>query len=407
MSCSIPSTGSSIDGDCDDFAADVNPTAAEDLDCVDTNCDGAVYPIGDGRDGTLVVSGTTTFSTASTSTTSSISVGQTQILVSNSAIFTAGDYVLFLDVYGSNAGQWSMEQVSSVQSGVLNLENGVDSNGSTSTTWAVRVPQYTDVTINGTLEAPGYSGSGTPGSGLIVFMASGTVNVQGSISASGKGYRGGTRTYSRTQTGQQGESYNGGQSRTTSANYSGGGGGYSPSLTHASGGGGGYASNGGSGTAVGGWGNTAGSAGSSVGLSDLSSMYFGGAGGSGSLDSDANGGSYGGAGGNGGGIILMSANDVVISGSINSSGSGGETGYHSGSAASPGGGGGGAGGSIVLFSNSISSSGAMVASGGGGGNGSEAGGSQITTGSGSNGRIRYFTTLGSVSCSPSAYQTCP
>ena len=225
------------------------PYAPEDWDCVDTNCDGFSYPVGDGRDGVLTVNGNTNFSTSSTTLSSSMSAGQTQVAVSNGGIFSPGDYVPFWDSYGSTAGQWSVEYIDSISGNTLNLATPVDSSGASGTTWAIRMPQYTDVNIqSGTLTAPGFAGSSSPLGGMVAFLANGTVNISGGLSASGKGYRGGARTYSNTQTGQRGESYNGSYSRATSANYSGGGGGRLPSLTHASGGGGGHAGSGGSGT---------------------------------------------------------------------------------------------------------------------------------------------------------------
>ena len=249
-----------------------------------------------------------------------------------------------------------MEYIDSISGNTLNLATPVDSSGASGTTWAIRMPQYTDVNIqSGTLTAPGFAGSSSPLGGMVAFLANGTVNISGGLSASGKGYRGGARTYSNTQTGQRGESYNGSYSRSTSANYSGGGGGRSPSLTHASGGGGGHSGSGGSGTAIGGWGNTPGAAGSSSGDTSLSSIFYGGAGGSGSLDSDAGGGSYGGAGGNGGGLVLFSSAGLTGGGSITSNGNNGETGYYGNGASSPGGGG-GAYGSIYIVTQSNNSS---------------------------------------------------
>ena len=408
LSCAVPSSGTVLTGDCDDGDGAVYPDAPEDWDCVDTNCDGFAYPLGDGRDGSLVVNGNTTFSTSSTSLSGGLSIGQTQVSVSNGSIFASGDYVLFWDSFGSSAGNWSVEYIDSVSGNTLLLANGADSSGASGSTWAVRLPQYSSVSVqSGTLTASGYGGSGSSSSGMVAFLSNGTVTINGSISASGKGYRGGARTYSRTQTGQRGESYNGSNSRSTAANYSGGGGGHSPSLTHASGGGGGYAGSGGGGTAVGGWGNTPGAAGASVGGSNLSELYFGGAGGSGSLDSDAGGGSYGGAGGAGGGLVFFSSAVLSGSGSVTSNGSNGENGYYSDGAASPGGGGGGAGGSIYLVTQSNASSLSLAASGASGGFGSEAGGGATYTGSGSSGRIRYDVSGSSLSSSPSAYTTCP
>ena len=157
LSCAVPSNAATLVGDCDDSNGSVYPNAPEDWDCVDTNCDGFSYPVGDGRDGVLTVSGSTNFSTSSTTLSSSMSAGQTQVAVSNGGIFSPGDYVLFWDSYGSTAGQWSVEYIDSISGNTLNLATPVDSSGASGTTWAIRMPQYTDVNIqSGTLTAPGF-----------------------------------------------------------------------------------------------------------------------------------------------------------------------------------------------------------------------------------------------------------
>ena len=107
--------------DCNDGDGTVYPGAPEDWDCLDTNCDGFAYPLGDGRDGALNVSGTTTFTPSSTTVSGGLSIGQTQVSVSNGSVFSAGDYVLFWDAYGNSAGQWSIEYIESVSNNTLTL----------------------------------------------------------------------------------------------------------------------------------------------------------------------------------------------------------------------------------------------------------------------------------------------
>ncbi len=406
--CLAPAGTVAVSTDCDDSTSGTYPGAPESWDCTDQDCDGNALPTGDGRDGTYTATGAVLSPTA-TALIGGAAVGARSLSVSSSSGFSAGDLVLVYDVRGTGAGTWEVVTVSSVSSGTLNLRGAVSRAFSSSdTNWVQRIPQYSTVTVGSgqTLYAPAYAGTGTPGGGVVAFVAR-TLTLAGTVNASGRGYRGGARTSSRTQIGEQGESYSGSQSRSTSANGLGGGGGYSVSLTHADGGGGGYRSAGATGGTIGGWGNTAGSGGGTAGAANLSSLLMGGGGGSGSLDSDAEGGSYGGYGGAGGGIVLVSAGSLSLTGTITVAGANGETGYYAGGAASPGGGGAGAGGSIYLGAGTVTSAtGSLRATGGSGGTGTEAGASATTGGAGGNGGIRVQSST-TLSASPSAYATCP
>ena len=402
--CSQPPSGYvQQGGDCNDSSSDVNPDAVELWDCEDNNCDGYGLPLGDGRDGQLTVGGNHTFSTLTQTVSGTLTAGSTSATLVSTSGFTSGDYVLVIDMHGGDAGNYDIVLIESVVGSDLNFSSPLQYDyPSSDTVVAVRVPQYSGVNLGGNLFPPAWNGSE---GGIVAFMVSGTANISGTIHANGLGHRGGIRTYIATQIGQQGESYNGTQSRSPSANFSGGGGGHAPSLTHSSGGGGGYATSGDTGYTSGGWGNTPGDGGGTMGDAALSSIFFGGGGGAGGLDADPGAGSYGGAGGAGGGILLISFSDLNISGQFEAKGGVGESGYFTGPA-SPGGGGGGAGGSVFVGAESINGTAIFSVQGGNGGTGSEAGGSPMPAGSGGDGRIHAIVP-NSIISTPSAYTTCP
>jgi YD repeat-containing protein len=195
------------------------------------------------------------------------------------------------------------------------------------------IPNFQNLIItNGaTLTANAWNGST---GGWVVLKVQATLSIASgsAISVSGQGYRGGV-------SGQQGESYAGSQSTSTSANYGGGGGGYSQGggggqVYYWPGAGGGYGSGGANGsTFIIGYGSVVGSyGGNSYGTVALATNYFGSGGGGG----------VGSSGGNGGGAIEIEAGRLLVGGQIQANGNGGGTAtYYTD-------GGGGSGGSILL-----------------------------------------------------------
>jgi len=303
-----------------------------------------------------------------------------------------------------------------------------------------RVPNYTDVTIDSGQTLSASAWSGTAG-GIIAFRANSTVTVNGSINVASSGYRGGYiegSGPSSTFMGQGGEAFCGagglpGFSSVGSSGAAGGGGSYSgyaggrgicgggggagwgavavggsgPTNYGGSGGGGGYAGAGGGG-GYGSWGtggmnyttgvrassggeNSSGNGGNSTaviggggggggsfGFANLSKLYLGAGGGRGSGNNGVN---FSGIGGNGGGTLFISANTLIVLGSITSSGANG------GNAGTVGaGGGGGAGGSIKILGKTVNM-GASVISATGGTGGTSGGWTSVLGGDAGIGRI--------------------
>jgi len=252
----------------------------------------------------------------------------------------------------------------------------------------IRVPQYTNVSITGTLTTLPWNGNT---GGLIVFKASGTLTLSAgaAINATSMGYRGGQRLdggYWRY--GQAGESIGGDAimvtNAFTNANFGGGGGGIAYQVSTGTGGGGG-----GYGTA-GGTASSGGAGGSIIGVSNLSKVLLGSGGGSGGEDTrEPN--SYAGPGylgGRGGGAIMIAADTVNLSGSIVANGEAGEsTGSLNGF--DGGGGGGGSGGSILVIANNWTGNPTITAAGGAAG--TTDGGAARNGAAGGNGRMAVYT----------------
>ena len=128
--------------------------------------------------------------------------------------------------HSSNYGKYEFANITSISGNTLNLSQGLANtyysgtfNETTSSvTQVVRVPRYTNVTVNdgGSITASPWDGwSG----GMVVFRATGTVNVSGDITVVGKGYRGGWGVDDNSgEHGYQGESWRGIGTRSTSSN---------------------------------------------------------------------------------------------------------------------------------------------------------------------------------------------
>lgn len=342
---------------------------------------GASY-FGDGRDGALTISADTTDAPIDSACTGA--QGSTTLTATN-ASFAVGQKILIIQCQGTNVGSYLSTEILGYSAGTITTKDPLNVTYGTGAQVIVR-KQYTDVTIDSGKTLTAKTWNGTVG-GIITLFANGTVAVNGTITATGKGFRGcvGTRT-TLGHNGGQGEGYTGsGGTQTTAANGNGGGGGQfvgGGSANSGGGGGGGYAlngSNGGNGTSASG-----GTGGGSIGVADLATLFFGGGGGEGAPWDNV----YGTNGGTGGGIVFVCGKTITlgVSGAISASGTNGE-----GSTGGRGGAGGGSGGSIGLYVQTESlGTNLVTANAGNGGSGS---GTNGAGGNGSVGRIatRYLT----------------
>ncbi len=283
---------------------------------------------GNGTNGALTISSNTTESPIDSACTGTIA---TNTLSATNASFASGQVILIHQTRGTNAGQWQRTSIDSYTTGVITTVDAL--NGTYTAGAQVRViPQYTNVTIDAGFTYTAKAWNGTVG-GILAFIASGTVTVNGTISASQRGF-------TATDTTRSGNNYKQGDGSAGAGNFSyvangnggGGGDGEHGSQTWTGGGGGGHAFAGQNGTSRNGGATVSG--GASAGSSDLTTMVFGGAGGV-----------YENAGGAGGGAIFLSGVTFTMgaTGSVVSSG-GNSTAAVFGSS-SPGA---GAGGSILI-----------------------------------------------------------
>lgn len=251
------------------------------------------------------------------------------------ASFAAGQKVLIIQSRGTGCGNYQQNEISSYSAGTVGLVTPLNATYVTGAQILV-MKRYTDVTINNGVTLTAKAWDGTVG-GIIAFYASGTVTVTGTMTAAGKGFRGGSPEglASTPHDNQKGEGTAGAQTGGTTANGNGGGGAQGGDIGTPGGGGGGHAAAGTAGTANGS--GTPGAAGALVGEADLDTMFFGGGGGAGTSNSSEG----GGAGGAGGGIIFIVGATTTITGSVTASG-------NNGSGAAGGGGGGGAGGTVFI-----------------------------------------------------------
>ena len=385
--------------------------------------------IGTGADGDAILTTNKNINTDSISSSrncpdainynvTSFNVSGTQAVLSGSinpgsytSCLNSGDEVLLINLMGTtssyvNLGNFETIKIAGVDTGTntvtfttaktkyygdnLNDDTNLGTTTGTQHVMLQRVPNYHDVTVGlgYTLTASAWDGDK---GGVLYFRANGTVNIAGSVTTVGSGYRGAGNTPAGRTMGKRGESftleYDAVESQ--SALMGAGGGGNGSGNVSNGGGGGAYVSSGSAGLVQGG---TAGSGGNlySTYFTIASDRYYlGSGGGGGSCDNDDSTSEYGGGGGAGGGILMISANIIGVSGSVSSSGGAGVAAYTGTSGANEtGGGGGGGGGSLVLNANTLTLGSSLVtASGGVGGLGFS---SVSSGGNGGTGRISIY-----------------
>ncbi|GEM_PF-1045912 len=277
----------------------------------------------------------------------------------------AGDEVILINMQApgsntKNVGQWEFCDVKTASGSTIVCEKNLtktygsssNSNLSGQRVMVQRVPNYGNLNIAGGAHANSWNGST---GGLFAVRVNGHLNIQssGAINMNGRGYRGapGVRTKTSWGGGWRGESpsIGHGASRSWAQSHGAGGGGDAEHCHSGNGGaGGGHGSNGRNGYAAfhqcgGGWyyGRKTAQGGSAYGVANLSRIYMGAGGGSGGVDGDNP--DTGGAGAAGGGIVIVFARNLTVSGTVQALGTRGAYGH-----SETGGGGSGAGGSILI-----------------------------------------------------------
>lgn len=346
---------------------------------------------GNGSDGVATLSGTDAPVDSSCSGTS----GTRTLTIGSGLSFAAGDMVLIHQSRGTGAGNWEVKVVESYSGTTLTLTTNLDNTYTDSGSSQAQVlegKQYSQVTISGTLTAKAWDGDV---GGLLVFMCSGKTLISGTVTATGKGYRGGAQSGQGVTQGLSGEGTTGASVSQTSANGNGGGGSQGTTGNLYGGGGGGHSTAGTAGTN--GSNGTPGAGGGTGGTADLTTLIFGGGGGAAGAKNES--GRAGGAGGEGGANIVIFSKEIEITGSVVSNGNNGAAG-----SPAPGdgaGGGGGAAGSILLKAQTATLGSSLVTATGGSGNTTGDG----DGGNGGNGRIAIEACVRTGTTNPAATET--
>ena len=292
------------------------------------------------------------------------------------------DEVLLINLQGTNSGvrrtdnvgNHDLLRVSSISGTTVSFQTaktrsygdtaGSDAfSGTSQRVFLQRVPNYTSVTVNGGATLTGNPWS-TTGGGVLFFRASGTVRVDGMITMSGAGYAGGQTPVVSGSNGIQGES-RAGRLMSYDSTFGGLGGGYGGRICNTM-----LALPGGGGALFGAGGVSANPDCPQNARRAYASfplmLHLASGGGSGA--SAPVGSNRGGDGGRGGGVIVIHADQIQISGSVVALGTSGTAGVGCGSCQeASAGGGGGAGGTIVLGHRSGLSGAQLAAAQGGSG----------------------------------------
>jgi len=341
--------------------------------------------VGDGRDGSYVLTKTSSWSNC----VSLVSASASRLSVTGGFAVTPGDLLLLWQVQASavavagdtaeiltldTAGRWEVAVVVTATAGgggpgpgpgpgatsvtIASPVSFAYRSGFTSHAQACRIPQFhtVDIAANGTLGAPNWNGVT---GGVVALVVSSSLTVDGTITASNSGFRGATKPFVTGQNGAgvSGEGLDGASrnvAQTANVANAGGGG----AIYHCGGGGGG-------GYGRGGLGGTAttnatptpipGKPGAGVATAPAR-LFMGGGGGSGNNYNN-----QAGAGGPGGGLVLLFAKTLAGAGGIRADGGAG------GNGGTDGGGGGGAGGLVLVYAETSTFTGQAFAHGGNGG----------------------------------------
>lgn len=254
----------------------------------------------------------------------------------------AGDEVLLINVQGGsstiNTGNHEIVKVDSVDGATIKFataktkyygsaeksDAGLGTDCGSQIVVMQRIPQFTDVTVSSGKTLGVKSWNGKTG-GILVFKASGTVNINGSIDVAGDGFRGGEAgNYS-------GEGMSACSASNGAANFGGAGIGAF---------GGSYA------TRI-----EAAGAGFVYGVSDLSKIYLGSGGSSNSGAGDCRY-NYSSKAANGGGMVFILAKDINVNGNLSAKGANGQAWTQSGNSCSSDSGS-GSGGSVKLVGENV------------------------------------------------------
>src|SRR5262249_6827629 len=103
-----------------------------------------------------------------------------------------------IDLPSVNAGQLQLVRVTSATATQLQISPALTEQFTVPGAQAVLVPEYTSIDVPGGTTVTASPWDGTAG-GIVAFLATGAVNVNGDVTASGQGFRGGLFASDSTQ----------------------------------------------------------------------------------------------------------------------------------------------------------------------------------------------------------------
>ncbi|WP_224243423.1 adventurous gliding motility protein AgmC [Hyalangium gracile] len=301
-----------------------------------------IYGVGSGRNGPLTLGSGNSIINAYARMTAARSPGDTILAVNTTTGFGGGDLVMIIqttgitpeppsggpaniDLSSSQVGRWELARLSGVTGTTMTMTQPLLYSYAATGAQVVRVPEYTNVTVQGTAALIARPWDGSIG-GVLAFLATGDVTISATLTVASRGFRGGQFVRDTTATlncsgldqpaptgAQKGEGIAVSRYGSSHTGYgrvaNGAGGGV---CSRAGGGGGGAAGvGGGGGNSADGSRPVGGQGGASLTHSALTHMTMGGGGGPGHIPGGATA-----AGGQGGGIIFIRGRNFTGTGSI-------------------------------------------------------------------------------------------
>nr|WP_236673441.1 Ig-like domain-containing protein [Comamonas sp. JC664] len=165
------------------------------------------FGLGNGSSGALTVNGANTVINTYTRVTAAVPAGQNFVPVASSTGFAVGNLVLVhqttglstippsgsqtpIALTGNTVGRWEFARIQSLTATRLTFTQPLTGSFTATGAQAIRVPEYTSVTVNAAGSLAAAPWDGTTG-GVLAFLALNAVNNAGAIHADGRGFRGG------------------------------------------------------------------------------------------------------------------------------------------------------------------------------------------------------------------------
>ncbi|HRI52192.1 MAG TPA: hypothetical protein PLW65_18595, partial [Pseudomonadota bacterium] len=159
---------------------DVGKACIQAADCAPALCTANKCGLGGGVDGPLIVAAGMTQTIDQLTSPATGSKLTNQLMVAGATGLAKGQIILIHQTQGSGAGSSELNQIVELTANTATLARALV-NDYTVGAQVVVVPQYTNVTVSAgaTLTAPAWDGMR---GGILIFQASGAVNVDGTLS---------------------------------------------------------------------------------------------------------------------------------------------------------------------------------------------------------------------------------